>query len=125
MSDITLKILSSAFFIGPFIQRHNMGLTRIQMLCEPLDRSDLARSIAALKPQKKFLIRFLPPVLHLKQLNLQRHILSIINAAPQPFGIGIFTLLKPSDLLRSNLPICGFQFVMFVRHGHSCRLNQQ
>ena len=54
MSDITLKILSSAFFIGPFIQRHNMGLTRIQMLSEPLDRSDLARSIAALKPQKNF-----------------------------------------------------------------------
>jgi hypothetical protein len=60
-----------------------------------------------------------------KQLNLQRHILSIINAAPQPFGIGIFTLLKPSDLLRSNLPICGFQFVVFVHHRHSCRLNHR
>ena len=79
--------------IARFVEGNDAREAGVQMLHETLDRSALARGIAALEQDDKFLPAILSPFLHLKQFGLQLGLVRFIDPARHRRFIGIIIAL--------------------------------
>jgi hypothetical protein len=62
MLDVALEVPLPALLVGGFVQRHDTGLARVQMLHEALDRAALAGRVAALEEHDELLARSPRPI---------------------------------------------------------------
>ena len=113
MLHIALEIPLALLGRRGLFERHHACATRIQMFHEALDRSALARRIAAFKNDDHALPRFLHPGLQLEQLDLQTEFLALVRRAAHqilvrvstfaPTGCQLFIRIALINLVRTGL----------------------